>query len=425
MSLTPNDLLSTFSAIGLEGLIANGLLSPAGVKPLNRKIAIYGDSRTANCSSGTAPNIFTENYGYASWLGQYSGGRIYFDPAYNFGVGGNTSAQWAARVNDVIASDADVVVCLISTNDRTADFTLAQTQQNIEYTVNKLKAAKKIVVFIAETPRGGANALTPARQAIHDQTREWIKSYLPKLGVRVVDVYDQLLDTAANTVDGLHPNPVGARVIGEALARQIQDLFDSPALLPRFSSVFDASTNRFGQLNSNALLTGTGGTLVGSANTNGVVADSYSVSGSSWAGMTVTASKEVGTYGERQVLKFSGTPTSTGSLYTFEQIVPIASAKAAASIKGVAHISFEMTGCLGVSLDLRVVDGATSNVKCCDRYQEGFPMSSVKVSGVQETPVATISGTATEVKVRVSVYGSQNLPMSGTIKISQLAAIAA
>lgn len=424
MSLTPNEMLKALASIGLEGVIANGLISTAGVKPLNRKIAIYGDSRTANCSSGTAPNSFTENYGYASWLGQYSDGRICFDPAYNFGVGGNTTAQWAARVNDVISSDADVVVCLISTNDRTADFTLAQTQQNIEATVNKLKAAKKVVVFIAETPRGGTNALTPARQAVHDQTRDWIKSYLPKIGVRVVDVYDQLLDTASNTVDGLHPNPVGARVIGEGLAKGIQDLFDSPALLPRFSSVFDSTTNRFGQLNSNSMLLGKSGTLVGSSNTTGFVADGYSVSGSSWAGMNVVASKEVGSYGEVQVLNFSGTPTATGSLYTFEQVLPIASAKAAANIKAVAEIDFEMSGCLGVSLDLRVVDGTTSNVKCCDRYQEGFPMANTKVSGVQETPVATISASATEVKIRVSIYGSQNIPMKGTVRISQLGAIA-
>lgn len=423
MNLTPNEMLKALASVGLEGVIASGLISTAGVKPLNRKVAIYGDSRTANCSSGTAPNSFTENYGYASWLGQYSEGRICFDPAYNFGVGGNTTAQWAARVGDVIASDADIVICLISTNDRTADFTLAQTQQNIEATVNKLKAAKKVVVFIAETPRGGSNTLSAERQLVHDQVRAWIKSYLPKLGVRVVDVYDRLLDTAANTVDGLHPNPVGARVIAEDVAKGTQDLFDTPALLPRFSSVFDAATNRFGQLNSNSLLTGKSGTLVGSSNTTGVVADGYSVSGSSWAGMSVVASKESGSYGEIQVLSFSGTPTSTGSLYTFEQVVPIASAKLAATIKGVGLVDFEMSGCLGVSLDLRVVDGTTFNVKCCDRYQEGFPMSNVRVSGVQETPVATITATATEVKIRVSVYGSQNVPMKGTVRISQLGAI--
>lgn len=425
MNLTPNAMLAALYSIGLDGILANGLVSSAGVKPLRRNVAIYGDSRTANCSSGTLPNKITENYGYASWLGQYSGGRICFDPAFNFGVGGNTSAQWAARVGDVVASAADVVVCLISTNDRTADFTLAQTQQNIENVVAKLKAAGKIVIFIAETPRGGANALTAPRQAIHDQTRAWMKAYLPKLGVRVVDVYDLLLDTATVTVDGLHPNPVGARIIGEALAREIQDLFDSPAILPRFSSVYDASTNPFGQLNTNALLTGTTGTKAGSSNTTGDVATGYTTAGSSWTGMSVVASKEAHTTGEKQVFKFSGTPTSSGSLFTFEQIVTLASAKSAASVKGVADIEFEMTGCLGVSLDLRIVDGATFNVKCCDRYQDGFPMSTIKVDGVQETPAATITGTATEVKVRVSVYGSQNVPMTGTIKVSQLAAVAA
>lgn len=425
MNLTPNAMLAALRSIGLDGIIANGLVSSAGVKPLRRNVAIYGDSRTANCSSGTLPNKITENYGYASWLGQYSDGRIFFEPSFNFGVGGDTTALWAARVGTVIASAADVVVCLISTNDRTADFTLAQTQQNIEATVNKLKEAGKIVVFINETPRGGANVLSAPRQLIHEQTRAWINSYLPKLGVRVVDVWDKMTDTAAVTVDGLHFNPIGANIVGQALAREIEDLFTTPALLPRVTSAFDNTLNKYGQLNTNALLTGTTGTKSGSANATGDVATGYNLAGSSWTGMTVVASKEAAAIGEAQVLKFSGTPTTTGALFTFEQVINLANAKLAANIKAVADVEFEMVGCLGVSVDLRVVDGATSNVKCCDRYQDGFPMSTIKVDGVQETPFAVISGTATEVKIRVSVYGSPGIPMTGTVKIKQLAAIVA
>lgn len=425
MNLTPNAMLAALASIGLDGIIAGGLVSSAGVKPLRRNIAIYGDSRTANCSSGSLPNKITENYGYASWLGQYTQGRVLFEPAFNFGVGGDTSTQWAARVSTVIASAADVVVCLISTNDRTADFTLAQTQQNIEMTVTRLKQAGKIVVFINETPRGGANALSAPRQLIHEQTRAWINSYLPKLGVRVVDVWDKMTDTAAVTVDGLHWNPVGARIVGEATAREIEDLFNTPAPLPRVTSAYDATLNPFGQLNSNALLTGTTGTKSGSANATGDVATGYNVAGSSWTGMSVVCSKEAATVGEAQVFKFSGTPTTSGALFTFEQVITLANAKLAANIRAVADIEFEMTGCLGVSLDFRFLDSGTFNSKCCDRYQDGFPMSNVKVSGVQETPATTITSGCTEVKIRVSVYGSQNIPMTGTVKIKQLAAIAA
>ena len=425
MNLTPNDMLKALAAIGLDGIISAGLVSSAGVKPLRRNIAIYGDSRTANNSSLTVPNKITENYGYASWLGQYTQGRVLFEPAFNFGVGGDTSSLWAARVNTVIASAADVVVCLISTNDRTADFTLAQTQQNIEMTVTRLKQAGKIVVFINETPRGGANALSAPRQLIHEQVRAWVNNYLPKLGVRVVDVWDKMTDTAAVTVDGLHFNPVGANIVGQALAREIEDLFNTPAPLPRVTSAFDSALNPFGQINSNALLTGTTGTKGGSANTTGDVATGYTVAGSSWTGMTVVASKEAAAVGEAQVLKFSGTPTVSSSLYTFEQVINLANAKLAGNIRAIANIEVEMEGCLGVSLDFRFLDSGTFNSKCCDRYQDGFPMPSIKISGVQETPATTITAGCTEVKVRVSVYGNTNVPMSGTVKISQLAAIAA
>lgn len=425
MNLTPNAMLAALASIGLEGIFRDGLVSSAGVKPLRRNVAIYGDSRTANCSSGTLPNKITENYGYASWLGQYSDGRIFFEPAFNFGVGGNTSSQWAARVATVIAAPADVVVCLISTNDRTSDFTLAQTQQNILGVVNKLKEAGKIVIFINETPRGGANALSAPRQLIHEQVRAWINSTLPKHGVRVVDVWDKMKDTAAVTVDGLHFNPVGARIVGEALAREIEDLFNTPVPLPLVTSAYDATLNPFGQLNANALLTGTTGTNSGSANTTGSIATGYTVAGSSWTGMSVVASKEAASVGEAQVFKFSGTPTISGALFTFEQIITLANAKLAANIKAVADIEYELSGCLGVSLDFRFLDSGTFNSKCCDRYQDGFPMSSVKVDGVQETPTTAITAGCTEVKIRVCVYGSQNVPMTGTVKIKQLAAIAA
>lgn len=125
------------------------------------------------------------------------------------------------------------------------------------------------------------------------------------------------------------------------------------------------------------------------------------------------------------MFKFSGTPTASGALYTFEQVINLANAKLAANIKAVADIEFEMTGCLGVSLDFRFLDSGTFNSKCCDRYQDGFPMSPLKVRGIQETPTTAITSGATEVKIRVAVYGSQNVPMSGTIKVKQLAAIAA
>jgi hypothetical protein len=173
------------------------------------------------------------------------------------------------------------------------------------------------------------------------------------------------------------------------------------------------------------LLTGTTGTKSASANATGEVATGYTIAGSSWTGMSVVASKEAATVGEAQVFKFSGTPTTSGALFTFEQIITLANAKLAANIKAVADIEFELTGCLGVSLDFRFLDSGTYNSKCCDRYQDGFPMSNVKVSGVQETPTTTITSGCTEVKIRVAVYASQNIPMTGTIKVKQLAAIAA
>lgn len=433
MNYSRNALISALAALGPQGLLNSGMLTSDEV-PLRRKVAVYGDSRTANSSNATPPNIITENYGYASWLGQFTSGAVNFDPANNFGVGGDTSAQWAARVATVTASATDVVICLISTNDRTADFTLAQTQQNIEAVVTRLRQAKKIPVFIAETPRGFANALTAPRLAIHLQVRDWMKSYLPKIGVRVVDIWPSMINPSKDLaalgypieelfIDGLHPSPKGARLMAQTIAREIADLIYVPIPLPRFESYWNVTTNRYGQLNTNPLMTGTTGTLSVSANATGLLATGWTAAGSAWTGAAVKASKLIENGKDVQMLEFSGTPTSTGSLFTFEQTLVLADCKAAGTIKAIGDIEYQIEGCQGVSLDLRIVDTATWNSKCCDRYQEGFTMSSAKIDGVQETPDAVIVSGATQVKVRVSVYGSQNIPLKGYVKVRQIGVI--
>ena len=88
--------------------------------PLDRVLNISGDSRTANCHSGAAPNEISEAYGYGCWIGRYSGGRVRVSAARNGGVGGDTTAMWLARMPTILANGGSVFVNLIGTNDRGA-----------------------------------------------------------------------------------------------------------------------------------------------------------------------------------------------------------------------------------------------------------------------------------------------------------------
>lgn len=438
MAFSREQLLETVAAVGLQQAIAAGAFDQP-LLPLDRNIAIFGDSRTANTTSGSAPSEIIEVYGYASWFCQYTNGRVKVSAARNGGVGGDTTAQWLARVPTIIAYGAKVVVILIGTNDRgAANYSLATSKSNIEAGVRQIIEAGIIPVVIAETPRGGANALTGQQLQNHLDLRDWMRTYLPTIGVRVVDVWQALisenpteaaagLPKAGVMHDGLHLSPVGARIVGKEVSQVLIDLFPTKLALPLYDSPYVATANVRGNLNTNPLCTGTTGTKSGSANATGDVATGWTLSGSSWTGAKVTASKESNVAaGEFQVLEVSGMPTGSGSFLSFEQTLSLANLTNGDKIKAVAQISHEgLEGVAGVSLDLRIVRSAQAqNVKHCDRYTEVFPLDGELVVGPHETPIWTYaSATDTEIKIRLVIYGCQNIPLKGKIKIGQIACV--
>src|SRR3546814_16082814 len=64
--------------------------------------AIYGDSRTANCFSGNAPDVIMEGYGYAMWAQGFAEGAIRIPPELAFGEGGDTSTMALDRIGQEI-----------------------------------------------------------------------------------------------------------------------------------------------------------------------------------------------------------------------------------------------------------------------------------------------------------------------------------
>ncbi|SIP89702.1 GDSL-type esterase/lipase family protein [Aquipseudomonas alcaligenes] len=402
--------------------------------PLDRVLNISGDSRTANCHSGAAPNEISEAYGYGCWIGRYSGGRVRVSAARNGGNGGDTSAMWLARMPTILANGGSVFVNLIGTNDRgAANLSLETSKRNIEAGIRMQLAAGKIPIIVAELPRGGSNALTGQQLANHLALRDWIKSYFPRIGVRVADPWVDLIDPANAAAglplpglfhDGLHPGPIAAMIIGMHIARQLIDLYPAALELPLFDSPYNASTNVTGWLTSNPLCTGIGGTKNGAANATGPLADGFSLTASAWTGATATLSKEASpAAGELQVIDLGGMPTGASSYLSFEQSISLANIASGNKARVMAWVEQEgLAGVSGVSLDIRFVRGGTAYyVKDADRYLETTPLDARRVAGPMETPLLTLDGTETDIKARLVIYGCQNVPMAGRVKVGQFA----
>lgn len=421
----------------IQSINLKGVRNASPFTPLDRHIAIFGDSRTANCHGTVTFGENVENYGYAGWMALYADSRVRTTKSRNGGVGGDTSSQWLARVNTIIGYGAKVVINLIGTNDRGGGLTLDVSKTNIEAGIRAQLEAGIIPIIVAETPRGGANALTGAQLTAHLALRDWIKSYFPTIGVRVADPWPDLISSVPAEAtaglpkaglfhDGLHPSPDGARIIGRHIAAQLLDLFPARLLLPTYVSAYEATNNKYGQLTSNPLITGTAGTLTGSANSTGQLADGWSCTGSSWTGGSVVLSKEANpSGGEYQVMTLGGTPTSTGAIVVFSQAISLANVASGNKLKAMAKISHSgLQNVAGVALEIRFVRSGTSYYsKTNDRYTEATPMTGEAFVAPFETPILTLDGTETTIEARVVIYGVQNQPIGGVIKIGQMAAV--
>lgn len=391
-------------------------------RPLDRNINATGDSRTKN-SIGTSGGVLFENYGHGAHYGFLTGGRVRISPERLSATPGHTSAQWLANMQAYIAAGGDVFMNLISVNDRLAsnNFSLTRSKRNVETGLRMQLDAGKIPIVIAELPTFGGSALTGQQLINHLAMREWFLERMPDFGIRVSDPWPLL--TEADFVDGLHPAQPGALKVAKTVAPHLIDLYGAPLSLPTYDEQYDATYAPGGWLTANPLLLGTTGTLSASANGTGPVADGWNVAGSAWTGATVRCFKETNPDGgEFQCFELGGTPTSAGSTLLLQYTMSLENLSASDVIRGLAKTVWEgLSGVGGVSIDFRVADGATTYYKSLDRYAEGWQMAPGPEAGPQETPYLTITGTETEIKLRAVIYGCQNVPIRGIVKVGNFA----
>ncbi|EPM43794.1 hypothetical protein A262_27722 [Pseudomonas syringae pv. actinidiae ICMP 19073] len=397
-------------------------------QPIRRGLGLLGDSFSGNCHTIAATAFGTEAYGYAAMIAARTG----LFPSYvdNQGKVGDHTGQFLARLPACIASStADLWLLLSRTNDSTtAGMSLADTKANVMKIVTAfLNTPGKYLIFGTGTPRFGSKALNGQALADAIAYKDWVLNYVSQF-VPVVNIWDGF--TEAMTVEGLHPNILGADFISSRVVPIITANFEFPGVpLPTDAGDIYSAIRPFGCLNANPLLAGTGGTLPTGVNAvaGSVLADNYKAVGSGLTGITTRWYKEPAGYGDAQCIELGGNMAAAGGYIYVQPSANVVQANLAAGdvIEMVSAVDIvgSSRGILAWEAELTItkpVSGASTTIyyRSMDKYQEPFTMPA-SFSGQLETQRGTIDLTETVINSRMGLYLATGVAQSSTVKVAQ------
>lgn len=403
--------------------------------PTNDRIAIFGDSRTFQCSTLGGG---CENYGYLFWSLFLARQRCRYDLSDNYGIGGDTTTMMLARIAPVIASPASVVIVLGSTNDRgSAAMTAKQSIDNLTSIRDQLRAVGKVVIFVAEVPRGDtafpANRLSGTQLAYHAQVRQWILNQAAQPGVYVADPWPYMCDPSSATGDckvgylhdGLHPNTTGAFYLATPVAAILNFLFPAPNILP--SSNFDQYSvdNPLGCVNVNPMMLGTGGTPATGG--SGQMSDGYTGTQASGAnGITRTYSKVTKNGQEWLQCVLAGTASGAAAAVDIARQISLQSKVVAGEyLEAVVDIEWDagLSNIQSIQLGIAITDPVNGTVTIWDgdRYTATSVIPNVAASGILRVPRVLVPAGATDVRLRLTAYAVDASAVAGTIRCRAMA----
>lgn len=181
-------------------------------------------------------NSIFENW-HKFWPDFFSG-----KPYLNRGIGGQTSPQMLIRFRpDVINLKPAAVIILAGTNDIAGNkgpSTLEMILDNIISMTELAKANNIKVILCSVLPAFDY----PWRPGLHPAEKiarlnEMIKSYADKNGIVYLDFYSPMVDERKGlknefTIDGVHPNEAGYRIMAPLVEEAIQIAFGLNEQIP-------------------------------------------------------------------------------------------------------------------------------------------------------------------------------------------------
>lgn len=150
-------------------------------------------------------------------------------PIYNRGINGDTSLDMLARLDpDVLSLNPDTVIILAGSNDAlglNGVITWNQTKEALLQMAQRIQAVGAKTIFVLPPPID-----TPFAEAQLQLQRKWLREETTTNKVGLLDFYTPLLAENGRgikpdlTVDGLHPNKNGYKVLAQAAIEGFQRL---------------------------------------------------------------------------------------------------------------------------------------------------------------------------------------------------------
>lgn len=411
---------------------------------------LVGDSMTLqNSELGSPKNIYHSTRGFFAWMqvrlgfpfecvvGNSGSSTLVGD---NRGVSGDTTTGILARLDsDVLARNPDIVFVWAGTNDIALGATYATITSNLASIYQKILDRGAIVAVLPIAPRNasGSDWSTSAQRRMHLAVNHWIEQKARTTqGMIYIDPYPYVVDPAsANgdsrsgfSVDGVHCSPTGGYYMGEAAVKVFSGLIRpmSHVAVSQYDA-YDATNFPNGNMLTNGLLTGTGGTIGTGA--SGTAATSWQVMRNSGTNATATASKvsrSDGLPGDVQQVVFgvTGGGSGTGVLYVMPTPSTVSTGVASDIwVEGSCEIEVSASSgggspLYGLYLEVYDLTSGGSRVRCLQPYA-GVKLPNVAWKGILKTPPLQLIGTD-GIRYRIVAEVDETITDTVTVKLSRM-----
>jgi len=298
----------------IDGSQLTGLASGVS-KPSGGVWVAIGDSITQNSigasTAGTnGYNTYYHQRGYINWFQCKTGYPYSHIPHYlgqttpifghNVAIGGEETKDMLARfTKDVLSLKPNIVSIMAGTNDIKAGVSAESIFSNIKQMAHLSIDSGAYVLIFTILPRNDSdgNEFTSGEEVI----RLAVNSLLVNLGqswsecLHVIECDAFMIDGTTGMLDeeyaydGLHINSKGGWIISEqGIIPWWQNVADTERIPRKTPSDYNVTTNPFGNILTNSVFSGTGGTL--STGSSGTLPDNWRAERSSGSTITTTFS---------------------------------------------------------------------------------------------------------------------------------------
>lgn len=438
--------LSLFATPACAGETLTQTLPTRPNPPIAKTLALLGDSITfwADTTNIDNPGACAGNecsaylyQGFGTWANIYSQYRVTRVPnTNNCGSSGITTAQILLNVSSCLLKlNPDVVIYQGGGNDASTGVSCATATANNRAIYSRLLNAGIAVIKVSIYPRASPNAFTAAQANMAQCVNEYDRRYAEANGARgfyFVDCDPVLVDPTQTSswsalsnvlyLDGAHLSMVGASLVGNLVAQQINTLYPSWRV-PVFSNadVYDATNNPAGNLLPNSIMAGTGGAIF--AGCSGTAANSSNLGAGGMGGATcVGSSTTLADNRNTQTITLGGTSTgSNGQVTWWQNVATPSNINIGDVLEGILWINIgATTNVSGVVVTLKTVEGGVTYQQDSGLPDTGNAMPTPAVAGYLPfiTPRRTVTSVPSSAEIDVKIFLKTPLSaaaVSGTI----------